>query len=193
MKKYSSIDELKQDYLDLLQHTIPNIKNIHELNDIFEFNFSDDSDNMPFGLISSFYQTNKDNFLCKKFGENKDLDCHIFLSLCCDMLRTANKTEILEEIYKITSELLTLPISYQKKIVFIQKIPLEKQKLKLIDFFFVKLKYSAEEIIKNLSEELQAIDKNSCVTYKLAQMFIKDPNKNIRKKHLIKKIIEKLL
>ena len=109
------------------------------------------------------------------------------------MLRTANKTEILEEIYKITSDLLTLPVSYQKKIVFIQKMPLEKQKLKLIDFFFVKLKYSAEEIIKNLSEELQPIDKDSCGTYRLAQMFIKDPNKNVRKKNIIKKIIEKLL
>ncbi|MFN9908310.1 MAG: hypothetical protein ACK56F_19640, partial [bacterium] len=81
----------------------------------------------------------------------------------------------------------------QKKIVFIKMIPLEKQKLSLLDFFFNKLKYSAEEIVKNMSEEMEKIDASTKNTYKLIQMFIQDPNKNVRKKHLIKKIIEKLI
>jgi hypothetical protein len=193
MKKSTKLDELKPDYLLLLNNTIPHIKNIHELNDIFEFNFSDNYQNMPYGLISSYYHANKSKFLEKKIGQNIDLDNHLFLAMCSDMLRTAKKTNILEEIYKITSDLFTLPISYQKKIVFIKMIPLEKQKLSLLDFFFNKLKYSAEEIVKNMSEEMEKIDASTKNTYKLIQMFIQDPNKNVRKKHLIKKIIEKLI
>lgn len=193
MKKISAIDELKQDYLNLLQKAIPNIKNIHELNDIFEFKFSESCDNLPFGLISSYYKIDNQKFLNRKFGENEDLDNHMFLLIACDMLRTANKNDLLNKIYKVSSDLLTLPISYQKKVVFIQTIPLEKEEANLIDFFFVKLKYSAKEIVKGLSEEVEKINKGICNTYNLIKMFTNDPNKNIRKKFLIKKIIEKLL
>ncbi len=185
--------ELCQDYLKLIEPYIPSIKNIHEWEDIQNFDATGHRTNSNTGLISSYYLLEQKKFFKRKFGINNDLDNHIMYFVCVDMIKSVNMSDIFKDVDKIVCNLLCASESQQNAALKLRSLCLDIQQKNILYFFFKRLKTVAFEILMEVGSNIKKLEPDSHKSYELVKTIATGKEKTIRKKHIIKTIIQKLM
>lgn len=190
-------DELDQDYLKLTESYMPNIKNVDDLNGILWCDFDPQSDfyktYKPNGLLDRYIALEKDRFYFRKFEENKELDNHVYYAIACDMIRSINYNDLLDNIFDLGRNILTATESEQASCIQKNKLKICKHQEKLLHFFFVKMKRLALSTLVLASKDMKLLHNCPYKSYSIIKYVIFNSNRSVRNRLKIKKIVDKII
>lgn len=190
-------DELKQEYLLLTEKLMPSIKNVDDLNGILWCDFESQSEFFktykPAGLLDKYVAIEQERFYFRKFDENLELDKHVYYAIACDMIRSINYNDLIDNIFDIGRAILTASEKEQEKCIKNGSLDLCKHQEKLLRFFFTNMKKLAVNTLIKVSKDMQLIHNVPFRSYNTIKHVVFNSNRNVRNRLNMKKIIDKMI